>query len=35
MAVAIRDNVKMDRARLFVQGRQMELLKGMSREEKR
>jgi hypothetical protein len=34
MTVAVRENVKMDRAHLFVQGRHMELLKGMGREEK-
>jgi hypothetical protein len=35
MTVAVRDNVKTDRAHLFVQGRHMELLKGMSGEEKK
>jgi hypothetical protein len=34
MAVAVRDNVKLDRAHLFVHGRHMELLKGMSAQEK-
>lgn len=34
MTVAVRENVKTDRAHLFVQGRHMELLKGMGREEK-
>lgn len=35
MAVAVRENVKLDRAHLFVHGHHMELLHGMSREEKK
>jgi len=35
MTVAVRENVKIDRARLFVRGCHMELLKGLSREEKK
>jgi hypothetical protein len=35
MTVAVRENVRMDRARLFVQGWHTELLKGMSGEEKK
>jgi len=35
MAIAVRENVKLERAHLFVHGRHMELLQGMSREEKR
>jgi hypothetical protein len=35
MAIAVRENMKLDRAHLFVHGRHMELLQGMSREERK
>jgi hypothetical protein len=34
MTVAVRENVKLDRALLFIHGQHMELLKGMNGEEK-
>jgi hypothetical protein len=35
MTIAVRDNIKMDRAHLFVQGRHKDLLEGMDREERK